>query len=559
MAANPFGTGMDPLGIGASIGRVNAAWCQAVPGYVGKLATLNRAMGDVGTAAARDLFELATRSLDGSRDETAALLDGLKRGAATMRRYHSVFSRWVDELVAEAPGVGGDDRQRAAFWLGQLMQVLAPGNYFGLNPGAVQRCLKSEGRSLQDGLDNWTSDAVRGAWPAPMVDADFFTPGENIAATAGAVVFRNPLMELIQYAPLTETVYRAPIVMIQPWINKYYIFDLQPANSFVRYLVAQGFTVFITSWKNPTGEMRGTRLDDYMLHGALRAIQVAAEICDTKQVHATGYCIGGTVLAALMAWLSRDPSAAEGGPVVDWTLFSTLLDFSEPGDLGVFIHPDGIKAAERLMRRAGYLDKRYLGLVFRMLNPEGLIWRYHINNYLHGQAPPRSDMLFWNSDGTRLPEAMCAFYLRAFYLENRLVKKERLTLGGRSIDLGAIQAPLYAVGGRKDHICPWRGSYNSLLPLNTETRYVLTEEGHITGIVNPPSPYAKKRWWGGRFSAAQPPEAWAGLQPASRGSWWPDWIAWLARNAPRTGPVPQLGSTTYPVLAPAPGAYVLEP
>jgi polyhydroxyalkanoate synthase len=559
MVANAFETGMDPFGIGVSLGSVNAAWSQAMPDYAGKLAALNREVGDLGTAAAKDLFELATRSLDGGRDESAVVLEALKHCAVTMRRYHSVFSRWLDEVVAEAPGVGDDDRQRAAFWLGQLMQVLAPANYFCLNPSAVQRYLKSEGRSLRDGLDNWTSDTVRGQWPAPMVDADFFTPGENIAATPGAVVFRNPLMEVIQYTPVTETVYRTPIVMIQPWINKYYIFDLQATNSFVRYLVAQGFTVFITSWKNPTGEMRGTCFDDYMLHGALAAIRVAAEICQTEQVHASGYCIGGTVLAALMAWLSRDPPAAEGIPVVDWTLFSTLLDFSEPGDLGVFIHPEGIKAAERLMRPDGYMDKRYLGLVFRMLNPEGLIWRYHINNYLQGQAPPRSDMLFWNNDGTRLPEAMCSFYLRAFYLENRLIAKDRLTLGGRPIDLTAIEAPLYAVGGRKDHICPWRGTYRSLTPLNTKTRYVLTEEGHITGIVNPPSPYAKKRWWGGGFSAAQPPEAWTGMQSANRGSWWPDWVAWLAQNAPQTGPAPGLGSLTYPVLASAPGTYVLEP
>jgi polyhydroxyalkanoate synthase len=553
-----FEQSLDPFNIAASMGSVNAAWMDALPQYTDKLVQLNAEVGDVGAEAAKSFFGLAEMVVDGDRDDEDVLLAVVKQYAASMRRYHSVLSRWLNDVVDQAPGVGEKEKQRSAFWIAQMMQTLAPSNCFHLNPGAVQRFLNSKGGSLRGGIDHWRRDVEASQWTARLVDEDYFTLGENIATTTGAVVYRNELMELIQYAPTTETVYQTPIVMIQPWINKYYIFDLRPANSFVRHLIAQGFTVFITSWKNPRGDMRHTRFEDYMLQGALKAIQVAGEICQTDQVHASGYCIGGTVLAALMAWLNREDRPEEKNPVVDWTLFSTLLDFSEPGELGVFIDAASIEAVQNLMKSDGYLDKRYLGLVFRMLNSEGLIWRYHINNYLCGQDPPRSDMLFWNSDGTRLSEAMCSFYLEAFYLNNRLIEKDNLVLGGRPIDLGAIRQPLYAVGGQKDHICPWQSTYTSLRPLNTETRYVLTDEGHITGIVNPPSPRSKKKWWGGRPVTAQAPQAWAEAQRERRGSWWPDWTAWLAQRAPLTGPPPDLGSSRYPALTAAPGTYVLE-
>jgi polyhydroxyalkanoate synthase len=366
-------------------------------------------------------------------------------------------------------------------------------------------------------------------------------------------------MELIQYSPATPASYAVPIVLIPPWINKFYVFDLSEQTSFVRYFLDQGFTLFMISWKNPTQEMRHVTFDDYLFQGVLKAIDVARTICKVKQVHAAGYCIGGTALAALMAWLNRASGPKRPLPVIDWTLFSTLVDFAEPGDLGVLITSQTVEAMEDQMKKDGYLDKKYLSLAFRLLRSDSLIWRNFVFNYLYGGTPPKSDMLYWNSDGTRLPEAMCSFYLRELYLNNHLAKKDGVRLGGRPIDLGCIDQPLYAVGAQQDHISPWQSAFRTCALVKGPVKFVLSSEGHITGIVNPPADLSRKKYWVGEAEGVSDPDRWLSGQREQRGSWWADWAAWLS---PRSSPMvksPSPGSRKYPPLEKAPGSYVLEP
>ena len=369
------------------------------------------------------------------------------------------------------------------------------------------------------------------------------------------MVFRNRLLELIQYAPATERVRSVPIVIIAPWINKYYILDLNRKKSLVRYLVDQGYTVYITSWKNPTTEMRDTTLDDYMLEGILPAVDAVRAICGVPQVHVVGYCIGGTMLSALMAWLARGDSAS---PIAHWTLFTALVDFTDPGDIDVFIDEDSIRYIERMMAQNGYLDGQELALSFRMLRSNSLIWHYFVHNYLYGEEPPPFDVLYWNTDCTRLPEAMHSFYLRELYLHNKLAQPDALSLGGRPIDLGRIRQPLYAVGTEQDHIAPWKETFKICSLVGGPVRFTLATSGHIMGIVNPPVDPPKRRYWVGDASGASDAEAWRESQTKVPGSWWEDWDAWLAAQCgPFTAP-PPLGTEVYPALEDAPGSYVLD-
>ncbi len=531
---------------------LNTAWMSDTPAFIDCCNALNAAMQKVSRAVYEKMETSAEKTPSNGGD---ALMQWVRTLSWSSRCYHHVISDWLTAYVQQAPDLDAESRKRALFWVRQINEMLAPANFFWTNPKAVQRFVESDGESLIRGLHNWLNDLQRGDGLVELTDSKAFAVGQSLAVTPGRVVYCNQLMELIQYAPQTETVWQVPIVMIQPWINKYYIFDLMPQNSFVRYLVSQGFTVFITSWKNPTPDMRHTTFEDYMRNGALQAINVARQICKSNQVHATGYCIGGTLLAALMGWLAHTPAAQ---PVVDITLFASLLDFSDPGELGVFIHPSSLKAIEKLATADGFLGEQHLATTFRMLNPTDLIWRSVVNNYFYGEKPPRSDMLYWNSDSTRLPAAMCAFYLKSFYLENRMAQSNTLELHERPIDLKQVRQPLYAVGAAKDHICPWSATFQNCRLVGGRVRYVLADEGHITGIVNPPSPWNKKRYWAGAATRRRDATKWLQGRNPVKGSWWPDWVAWLQpRSGSRQAP-PSMGSKRYPALGPAPGTYVFE-
>jgi polyhydroxyalkanoate synthase len=543
---------LDFLAISQTFLDLNAAWMRDAESFSAYCKSLCVDLQAAGKSAAEQLQTSKPRT---GRNNGEALIDLARDLWRTSQQYHQVLTRRFTEYVNRAPDLDADIRRRAQFWIRQILEMMTPSNFFWTNPRAVQHFVKSEGESLLKGINNWLSDLQHNDGMPQLADKAAFGVGRNLAITPGQVVYRNQLLEVIQYAPRTPRCRRVPIVLIQPWINKYYIFDLSPQNSFVRYLVDQGFTVFITSWKNPTGDMSHITFEDYMLHGALQAINVARDICRSPQVHAAGYCIGGTLLVALMGWLAHE---GDDQPIADATLFAALADFAEPGDLKAFVNPTVFKTVERLVAADGVLKSQYLSFTFRLLNSSDLIWRSVTNNYFYGETPPRSDMLFWNSDGTNLPGAMCIFYLRSFYQENRMVRPNGLILDHRPIDLKQVGMPIYAVGAQKDHICPWPSTFQTCRLTSGPVRYVLANEGHITGIVNPPSPWNKKQFWAGSASRRRDAAKWLQKQKPATGSWWPDWLAWLQpRSGPEISP-PTMGSDQYPPLGPAPGTYVLE-
>jgi len=464
-------------------------------------------------------------------------------------------TRWLDDAVRNAPGVDDRMRQKAEFMVRQVANAMSPSNLFWSNPAALLRAMQTGGMSLVEGYGNLLKDVSRGT--IRMTDESAFQVGENLATTPGKVVFRNHLLELLQYAPSTDQVRSVPIVLVSPWINKYYILDLNARKSLIRHLVGQGFTVFVTSWKNPDSDLRDTRFDDYLLDGVLQAVEAAREICAVPQVHLTGYCIGGTLVATLMAWLSRAKGRARP-PVAHWTLLTTLVDFAEPGEIDVFLDDETVAWLEKRMARSGYLDGQDMTNAFRALRSNSLIWYYYVHNYLLGEELPRFDVLYWNMDSTRMPERMHAWYLREFYLRNRLIEPDGVTLGDRPIDLGRIRQPLYVVGAEQDHIAPWRSTWKIGNLVSGPVRYVLATSGHILGIINPPVDPPKRRYWAGDHDGNAAPDAWLEATPKVPGTWWEDWADWLGERCGDWREPPALGSDVHPPLADAPGTYVLE-
>lgn len=544
---------IDPFAITHTFDAVNGAWQQNREAFAQYCRNLTDSMRSVNERVFAHLQTTAPEKPP--TDGAQVFMTWVNNLSWSSKQYHHVICNGLTRYVDEAPDVPTEIRQKAHFWVRQIQAMLEPSNCFWTNPKAVDRFVKSKGESLNKGLCNWMKDIQSHKGLVALADQKSFLVGKNLATTHGKVIFRNELMELIQYAPQTKAVWQTPIVLIQPWINKFYIFDLSPRNSFVSYLVGQGYSVFITSWKNPGPDMRHVTFEDYMRLGALAAVNVAREICNSRRVHLAGYCIGGTLIAALMGWLAHKTNAS---PVADVTLFSTLLDFSEPGDLGAMIQPGAIETLEQIVAENGLLEDHQIAAAFRLLNPGDLIWRYVVNNYFYGEPPPRSDMLFWNSDSTNLPEAMCTFYLKSFYLENRMARSNALTIGQRTIDLKKVRAPFYVVGAAKDHICPWRSTFQTCRLVGGKVRYVLSDEGHITGIVTPPSRWSKKKYWAGAATRLRNADKWLHGRQKKEGSWWPDWILWLRPRSGKQAPPPGMGSGAHPPICSAPGAYVHE-
>lgn len=472
-----------------------------------------------------------------------------------LKEYYLLYTRAVEDAIYATPEVPEKDKHKAAFWTRQALNALAPGNFLWSNPEALNRLISTGGQSLLEGYRQLLADLRKG--DIGMVDETAYKLGKDIANTPGEVVFRNELMEVIQYAPATGEVYKIPIVIIAPWINKYYIMDIAPDKSLIRYLVGKGFTVFVTSWKNPGPEMRDMKLDDYLTRGALALVNVVREICGVDSVHAVGYCIGGTLLSILQAWLARQNEASTL-PIAHWTLLTTLVDFSNPGDIDAFITEDSIQWLEQRMQEKGYLEGMDMGTSFRWLRANSLVWRYVVQNYLYGETPPPMDILQWNVDCTRLPLAMHSYYLREFYLNNRLVEPEALTVAGRPIDLRLIKAPLYAVGTEQDHIAPWRETFKIVNLIAAPVHYTLASSGHILGILSPPVAHSKRSYWSGDMHGKALPDTWLQSMKKHPGSWWNDWCTWLADRCGPMVPARTPGSDKYPPLGNAPGVYVLE-
>ncbi|WP_247895817.1 PHA/PHB synthase family protein [Azospirillum brasilense] len=505
---------------------------------------------------------------DGARSGSAS--DGDKRFAApewhanpayrTLKEMYLLASDWLLEQGERADGLDDAERRRLTFHLRQFVDAMSPTLLLFSNPAALRRVLETGGVSLADGARNLLSDLREGR--LSMVDATAFELGRNLATTPGKVVHRNRLIELIQYQPQYQpmggpaggAVHAVPLLILPPWINKYYILDLQPKNSMVRHLVEQGFTVFVISWKNPDASMDGVGFDDYMDLGPLEAADVVRDITGAASINVMGYCIGGTLLAITLAWL-----AAKGDNRFNAATFMvSLQDFSHVGDTAVFMGEPAVDFVEQQMMERGYLDSREMSNMFNLLRSNDLIWSNVVNNYLMGNKPPAFDLLYWNSDGTRMARAAHSWYLRNTYVENNLIAPGKVRIKGEAIDLGRIPQDVYAVGAEKDHIVPWDSAWRvTQLLKGSKVRYVLASSGHIAGIINPPGGKGTYRTNGAGEPGATA-QAWREKATAHSGSWWTDWTAWLAERSGRKGKPPALGSATHPALADAPGTYVLE-
>ncbi|WP_374326695.1 PHA/PHB synthase family protein [Azonexus sp.] len=474
-----------------------------------------------------------------------------------VKEWYLAFTHRLQDMLFETPGMSDKERRRAAFWSRKWLNMVAPTNFFWTNPAALERAVATQGESLRRGWANFQRDVK--AKNIQMVEPDAFTVGKDLATTPGKVVFRNRLVELIHYTPTTEQVRAMPIVIVTPWINKFYILDLNAKKSLVKYLTDQGFSVFITSWKNPDAEMRDVRFDDYLLEGVNEVVRVASEFCKVPQVHLVGYCIGGTLVSTYMAWANKR-FAAEQMPVAHWTLFTTLTDFSHPGDIDVFIDDACVAALEEKMAKRGYLDGAEMATSFRLLRSNSLVWQYWVSSYLLGEALPPFDVLFWNVDATRMPAAMHSYYLREMYLNNNLIKRDKLSIAGEPIDLDRIVQPLYAVTAEDDHIAPWKQCYRIRKYVNVKApvRFVLSTSGHILGIVNPPVSPPKRAYWIAEPERNEHWEHWLERADKKPGTWWEDWTAWLGERSGELVDAYPAANRKFPALADAPGTYVLE-
>ena len=450
-------------------------------------------------------------------------------------------------------GQDAEEQLRLKFHLKQFVDAMAPVNFFLTNPAAIKRAMETGGTSLADGARNLASDLEEGR--LSMVDANAFEVGENLARTPGKVVYRNELIELIQYEPTTERVHEVPLLFLPPWINKYYILDLSEKNSMVKYLVEQGFTVFMTSWKNPDSSMEETKFEDYMTLGPLAAAEVVKDITESEEINPVGYCVGGTLLAITLAWLA---AGDDESPFNATTFMVALQDFAEVGDTAVFIDEPQVELMERQMMERGYLGDREMANMFNLLRSNDLIWSNVINNYLLGLKPPAFDMLYWNSDGTRMARDAHSFYIRNTYLENNLIKPGKVEIKGRPIDLGRVTGVVYAVGAEKDHIVPWKSAWQISKLANTKnTHFTLANSGHIAGMISPPD---KNRgyWTGEEGQYYETAEEWRENAVEHEGSWWEDWRGWLEQRSGEQTDAPQVGSDQYPPIEDAPGTYVKE-
>ena len=441
-------------------------------------------------------------------------------------------------------------RRKARFAMQLMCDAFAPSNVPWLNPGVVKEATETGGLSLVRGLENFLDDVTNNGGYPRQVDRSGFKLGENLAATPGRVVLRNRLIELIAYEPQTPEVHATPLLCSPPWINKYYIMDLAPGRSFVEWAVKHGHQTFMISYRNPDESMAGLTMDDYLREGVLAALDAVQEITGAPRVNIAALCLGGTLALIAMAYLAAHGSGERVGCA---TLTNTLVDFSIPGDLGVFTDEDTISRLEKRMRERGYLDTSEMARTFDWMRSSDLIWSYVVNNWFKGKQPPAFDILAWNNDSTRMPVAMHSQYLRSCYLHNAIVKPGAFAIGDTPIDLGKILAPLYVLGAENDHIAPWRATYLTTQYVGGEAKYVLTNAGHIAGIVNPPG--AKKTWHYTKPSVVkgETAEEWLESSDRHHGSWWEDWATWIEPQAGRLR-----APYALPEGEPAPGRYVVN-
>ena len=456
-------------------------------------------------------------------------------------------------LMGLADAVEGDEKLRARvrFSVEQWMAASAPSNFLALNADAQKKAIATKGESIAKGMQNLLHDLKQGHMS--QTDESLFEVGRNVATTEGAVVFENDFFQLIEYKPLTPKVYERPFLLIPPCINKFYILDLQPENSFIRYAVSQGHRTFVLSWRNPDDSMAHNTWDDYIEQAAIKAISVVQEISGSEKINTLGFCVGGTILGTALAVL-----AARGEkPAASATFLTTLLDFSDTGILDLFIDENFIKYREMQLGKGGILKGQELASTFSFLRPNDLVWNYVVGNYLKGETPPPFDLLYWNSDSTNLPGPMYAWYLRNTYYENNLAKPGKAEVCGQKVDLGKLDLPVYVYGSREDHIVPIGGAYASLQHLPGKKRFVMGASGHIAGVINAPAANKRSHWLreDGKFPKTS--AEWIAGATEQRGSWWTDWSDWLKEQAGKQIAAPKTyGKGAYKAIEPAPGRYV---
>ena len=461
------------------------------------------------------------------------------------KHLHQVVSgiEWLDEKTA----------RKVDFYTRQYIDALSPSNFLVTNPEVLRETVNSGGQNLVKGLNNLLEDLARGEGEqvrVRMTDENAFKLGVNIAVTPGKVVYQNELMQLIQYAPTTKEVYRRPLLIIPPWINKFYILDLRESNSFIKWAVDQGLTVFVVSWVNPDERLAHKRFDDYLTEGALVALDAIEQATGEREVNVIGYCLGGTLLAATLGCMA----AQDDGRVTSATFFVSMIDFDEAGELEVFIDEKQVANLEKKMQQRGYLEGSEMATTFNMLRANDLIWTFVVNNYLLGRDPFPFDLLYWNSDSTRMPAAMHSFYLRNMYLKNLLTKPGGIKLTGVPIDLGKVKIPLYFISTMEDHIAPWRSTYAGAKLFPGPARFVLGGSGHIAGIINPPAANKYSYWTNDKLP--DKPEDWFKSAKQHPGSWWTDWGNWVARHSGDKVPARAPGKGKLKTVEDAPGSYV---
>lgn len=470
-----------------------------------------------------------------------------------IKQSYLLTARLLRDVARSSNDLDAHDARKLDFFTGQFIDAMSPTNFALTNPEVMRRTLETGGENLLRGLDNLLADIERGrdGFTVRQTDLAAFGLGENIATTPGDVIFRNELIELIQYAPTTKKVFKRPLLIIPPWINKYYILDLTPENSLVGWLLDQGHTVFIISWRNPDSSHAELGFDDYMTLGPLAALNAITEATGETAIHPMGYCIGGTLLACTLAYLAETGQAARAPAA---TFLVTQVDFSEAGELRLFVDDDQIRNMRTMMAETGYLDGSAMAMTFNMLRANDLIWSFVVSNYLMGDTPFPFDLLYWNSDSTRVPRANHEFYLREMYQQNNLVNPGQIVLKNIPIDLGKITIPTYIQAAETDHICPSRSVYKAARIFSGDNRFILAGSGHIAGVVNPPS--ARKYYYLTNDQHPDSAEDWLLSAKRNEGSWWPDWQAWAA---PTSGPKVKAripGTGKLPVIEPAPGSYV---
>lgn len=456
--------------------------------------------------------------------------------------------------MVEASQVDPEVKEQLRFSVSQWVDAMSPANFLATNPEAQQALIDSGGQTLQSGIANFLQDLQKGR--ITQTDESQFEVGRNLAVTPGSVVFQNKLLQIIQYAPTTETVFQRPLLMVPPCINKFYIMDLQPENSLVAYLVAQGFTVFMVSWRNPLPEdedgIENATWDDYIDDGVITAIDVVRDISKQSKINVLGFCVGGTMLSTALALIA----ARRQSKVACLTLLATMLDFVDTGALSVFANEPHVQMREQSIGSGGLMTARELGNTFSFLRPNELVWNYVVSNYLKGQTPVAFDLLYWNSDSTNLPGPFFTWYFRNTYIENKLCVPGAVTVCGKKLDFGKVDVPAYLLASKEDHIVPWQTAYQSGALFGGDVRFVLGASGHIAGVINPASKN-KRHYWTSDVGIGESPEQWFDSAKEQPGSWWPDHTAWLKSLSGRRVKAPaKAGSGQYQIIEPAPGSYV---